>query len=962
MEDSEKNEYEEMTTDEPKRKSDRKKKDRKKRREKNKKRRGEEIINNNEEIVKNKIEKEKELKKEINKKMNNKNDDNNKNKKKDQNEIKNDKNKIIDNNKNKIEEKHQIKNEIKTDKNEIIDNNKNKKEDENKIKLEIKNNKNEIIEKNKKEDENRNEIIDKNKKEDKNKNELIDKNKEENENKNEIIDKNKKEDENKVKLEVKNNKNEIIDNHKKEDENKIKLEIKNDKNEIIDKKEGENKIKLEIKNDKNEIIDKKEYDNKINLEIKNNKKEDSSKIKLKIINNRNELIDKKKKEDENKNEIIDNKKEEKKKIQDEIHNLNVINKANEKEKKVENINTSKTAEKDSKKLKYINPIIEYLKENDIEEFLGSNTKYGLVGLENLGNTCFMNSAIQCLSNCELLTKYFLSTKYKEDINCSSKYSTGGKIANSYYNLLEKLWKQSRPYVKPIEFYITFTHYVKIFNDSSQHDSHEMLIYLLEKLHEDLNRNVEKKYMELSEKQENETDIEASNRWWETHLKRDNSIITDLFSGQYKSTLRCPFCDKISITYDQFSCLELPLENKCFSGTSYVINEKDNKIRKINLIFGENEKFKEICEKINCQKTYKAILCRSSKMYLACLKDEHNLYELISFSHKRKEDFHDKIIFYEYEKNELDNKLLFFVVPIVFVQKSDEATGNNVEEEKFLFFPKIFYYSPKDKIQKFYQDLKKYYYKYYNEKDSDFPDEKIKLRIVNNLTACTKTHDPCDYCNSKECISCEFKFEKEMTMEELQSTQSKKRSFVMFLNIPIENFENNNFDSIKLYDNYLNDEEDFNLSNELTLENCFNSFSRCEKLDESNEWYCPKCKKHRRGYKQLEIFRLPIYLILELKRFRNQLGFFFDSKNSTFVEFPLEGLNLNKYLVGPKNHDYIYDLISVSHHYGLSFGGHYISVCKKDKMWFKFDDEEVTKIDKDRIVNSNAYILVYKLRD
>ena len=67
-----------------------------------------------------------------------------------------------------------------------------------------------------------------------------------------------------------------------------------------------------------------------------------------------------------------------------------------------------------------------------------------------------------------------------------------------------------------------------------------LIYLLEKLHEDLNRNKEKVYIELNEKGENETDIQACNRWWETHQKRDNSIINDLFSGQYKNTVRCPF--------------------------------------------------------------------------------------------------------------------------------------------------------------------------------------------------------------------------------------------------------------------------------------------------------------------------------------------------------------------------------------------------------------------------------------
>ena len=687
------------------------------------------------------------------------------------------------------------------------------------------------------------------------------------------------------------------------------------------------------------------------------KKKDRQKRKEK--QKKREALEKEEKEGKNENESINvikdrsNEETKNEEIKNDV-NKNEENQ-NEKNKKEETVHVSKVIEPDSKMLLYINPIskylIKYFKTKDMSQFTGINTKNGLVGLVNLGNTCYMNSALQCLSNCEYLTKYFLSGYYKRELNITSKYGSGGKIVESYVDLLNKLWKETKEYVNPIEFFRTFVSHVKLFANNSQHDSHEMLIYLLEKLHEDLNRNKEKQYIELNEKGENEDDIMASNRWWETHQKRDNSIIMDLFSGQYKSTLRCPFCDKISITYDQFSCLELPIENKCFFGTCYIINSKENKIRKINLIFGEDERFKEICDKINCQKQYKAILCRDSKMYLACLKEEHNLYEIISQSHKEKKQLKDRIIFYEYDKNELDNKLIFFVVPVI-----------EDENENVLFFPKIFYYDENDTIQQFYLDLKKYYYKYYNEKNENFSDEKIKLRILNNLTACTKTKDPCDYCKSKDCVSCEFKFGQNMTMGELKKTQSKKRSFVMYLEIPKENFKNDDYNSIKLYDNYLNDEEDFILNNELSLENCINTFSRCEKLDELNEWYCSKCKEHRRGYKQLELFRLPRYLLLELKRFRGQSGFFFNSKNSTNVKFPLENLNLNKYLVGPKNMDYIYDLISVSQHYGASFGGHYTSVCKKGNVWFKFDDESVDKIGADNIVNPYAYILIYKLRE
>ena len=680
--------------------------------------------------------------------------------------------------------------------------------------------------------------------------------------------------------------------------------------------------------------------NKRNRRKKKQKEREEKELKEKIeITETNEI---KKEENEIKNE--------KKEDNNDNDNKSKENKETEiKDKENKEKKRTKIIEKNSKMLLYINPIskylIKYCKEHDMKQFTGLNTKNGLVGLENLGNTCYMNSALQCLSNCEYLTKYFLSGYYKREINLTSKFSTQGKIAESYSSLLEKLWKETKPYINPSFFHYTFASHVKLFANSSQHDSHEMLIYLLEKLHEDLNRNKEKVYIELNEKGEDEDDISASNRWWETHQKRDNSIIMDLFSGQYKSTLRCPFCDKISITYDQFSCLELPIENKCFFGTSYVINNKENSIRKINLIFGEDEKFKDICEKINCQKSYKAILCRSSKMYLACLKDNHNLYELIETSHKRKKDPKDRIIFYEFEKNELDNKLIYFVVPVV--------ENNN---EKVLFFPKVFYYNKNDTIQQFYNDLKKYYHKYYNEKDTNFSDDKIKLRILNNLTMCSSEEPPCDYCHSKECESCEFKFNKSMTMGELTSTQSKPRSFVMYLEIPKKNSQ------IKLYEEYLNDEEDFILNTELSLENCLNAFSRCEKLDESNEWYCPKCKEHRRGYKQLEFFRLPRYLLLQLKRFKGQSSFFFNTKNSTNVKFPLENLNLNKYLRGPKNMDYIYDLIAVSQHYGASFGGHYTAVCKKENNWFEFDDENVEKIGESKIVNSYAYILVYKLRD
>ena len=55
-----------------------------------------------------------------------------------------------------------------------------------------------------------------------------------------------------------------------------------------------------------------------------------------------------------------------------------------------------------------------------------------------------------------------------------------------------------------------------------------------------------------------TDVEASNIAWNKHIYRNESIICDLFHGQYKSTLICSICKRISITFDPFLMATLPI--------------------------------------------------------------------------------------------------------------------------------------------------------------------------------------------------------------------------------------------------------------------------------------------------------------------------------------------------------------------------------------------------------------------
>ncbi|CAJ0824154.1 21934_t:CDS:2 [Entrophospora sp. SA101] len=188
---------------------------------------------------------------------------------------------------------------------------------------------------------------------------------------------------------------------------------------------------------------------------------------------------------------------------------------------------------------------------------------GIAGLKNLGNTCFMNSIIQCLSGTIPFARYFLNGSYKNHINKVNPLGTKGALAIAFANLIKVVWSGQYPVVSPVTFKQAIGDFAPQFSGTDQQDSQEFLAYLLDGLHEDLNIvKVKPIIKELTEKEEEIMEglpIQIASVFeWDRYMMRNSSIVVSLFQGQFRNQLKCLSCGKTSTTYNTFMYLSLPI--------------------------------------------------------------------------------------------------------------------------------------------------------------------------------------------------------------------------------------------------------------------------------------------------------------------------------------------------------------------------------------------------------------------
>ncbi len=552
------------------------------------------------------------------------------------------------------------------------------------------------------------------------------------------------------------------------------------------------------------------------------------------------------------------------------------------------------------------------------------------------------------------------------------------MASAYDAMIKVLWmsnqkKQSSMAPRALKRAIAL--FAPQFANTAQQDSQEFLAFLLDGLHEDLNRVKNPPYIVKPDVNHEDNLAVEGAKAWDAHCKRNQSVLLDTFYGQFKSTCVCPKCKQISVSFDAFNhvSLEIPQLGVTERIIPIVLFEANGRLtglppKRYGISVPKNITFGDV----------KALLSKKSgiarERLAICDVYQSGIYEIFldtkNVSQLNKDDL---VVAYEVDP----------IIPSAMHVISTQMVHNGRQMSTLgypLFLSFDISLSCRQLIRQFMGRIS-----YLITNGSSF---QLRLVDTNGNPQLVFPAQP----NSPHAAS-SIVPNTDDVFSSFLSVDCTDSFIFMHIEWNLSSINDvNRFESIVDHPSLAEalSRQQAMLRRNLTLDHCLENFTRVERLDEDNKWYCAKCKDHVRAEKTMKLWRLPNILVIQLKRFefRNALR---RDKMETFIDFPLEGLDMNRFCASsssagmsqqdfedldiPKQRHFVdndipatYDLFGVVNHYGRMGFGHYNAYARRwdenmiEDDWILFDDASVrVGITKEDVVSNSGYLLFYRRR-
>ncbi|CAL5193283.1 unnamed protein product [Lathyrus oleraceus] len=579
---------------------------------------------------------------------------------------------------------------------------------------------------------------------------------------------------------------------------------------------------------------------------------------------------------------------------------------------------------------------------------------GLTGLLNLGNTCFMNSAIQCLVHTPEFARYFRED-YHQEINWQNPLGMVGELALAFGELLRKLWAPGRTPIAPRPFKAKLARFAPQFSGHNQHDSQELLAFLLDGLHEDLNRVKHKPYIK-SRDADGRPDEEVADEYWANHIARNDSIIVDVCQGQYKSTLVCPVCNKVSVTFDPFMYLSLPLQSTTNRTMTVTVFSCDGSTlpSPCTVTVPKQGRCRDLIQGLSNACSLK----HNERIVLVEIRNHliHRFFEdPLQLLSSIKDD--DRLAAYKIPKIDKNTKYL----QLIHRRREQSSDSHTVSGWKPYGTPIVSLISCDDTITR--GDIQVIVNGILSPllfKSASAETNAVSNSTNKDDTVSKATHLPTlplllvD--DNNACIDLSMGGEK---VVKLSPSSARVLVYIDWSQKLLEKYDTHPLETLPEVLKYGPVTKKAR-SEPLSLYTCLEAFLREEPLVPEDMWYCPKCKERRQASKKLDLWRLPEVLVIHLKRFSYSRSM--KHKLETFVNFPIHDFDLTNYIANKNNsRRQVYELYALTNHYGSMGSGHYTSHIKllDENRWYNFDDSHISLISEDEVNTAAAYVLFYR---